>query len=553
MATFVVTNTNDSGAGSLRQAILDANASPGPDTITFTVVGTILIVTSLPTITDALVIHGPGAGLLAVSGGGAVQIFSVAVGVTVRIINLTIRNGNTLVSGGGILNQGVLEVNGVTLTENNAVVSGGAIANAGTLTVINSVLATNTSALGGAIFNSLAASILQVITSTISDNTATANGGGIENAGGTLTITGSTMSTNNAVLGGGIDSVGGAGTISGSTFTGNTATGSGGAINTITAVFTVNQSTFSGNTAAGDGGAIATAVGLGTFTLNNSRLTGNSALGGGGAISNAADTLTIFNSSLGGNAALASGGGILMAAGVLNITRSALFDNSALNGGGLAVAAGTTTMINNTLARNAATLVGGAIQVALGTLNVSFVSMADNVAGALLAAGLHNLLGTVNVKNSFIATTTDGVGNPRPNCFGSITNLGGNMSTDGTCPGFTVVTRAQLNLGPFQINPPGTTETMALLPGSVAIDAAINSTAVSGDPVLTDQRGVSRPQGPQSDVGAFEAIVAFPPPPPTPPTAPGLGRSFLARPALFISEGRCPGRILQPFEPFVGR
>lgn len=39
MATFVVSNTNDSGAGSLRQAILDANLNPGPDTITFTVVG----------------------------------------------------------------------------------------------------------------------------------------------------------------------------------------------------------------------------------------------------------------------------------------------------------------------------------------------------------------------------------------------------------------------------------------------------------------------------------------------------------------------------------
>jgi predicted outer membrane repeat protein len=549
MAPFVVSNTNDSGVGSLRQAILDANLNPGPDTITFTVVGTILILTPLPTITDPLVILGPGAGVLDVSGGNTVQIFSVAAGVTVRILNLTIRNGNTLTTGGGILNQGVLEVNGVTLTQNNAVVSGGAIANAGNLTVINSVLATNTSALGGAIVNTLAASILQVITSTIAGNTATVNGGGIENDGGTVTITGSIVSTNHAVLGGGINSVAGTGTISGSTFTGNTATGSGGAINTASAVFTVDPSTFSGNTATVNGGAIATA--LGTFTLIDSRLTANSAVASGGGIFNAADTMTIFNSSLGGNSALASGGGIFMAAGVLNISRSALFGNSALNGGGLAVAAGTTTMVNDTLALNAATLVGGAIQVALGTLNVSSVSMADNVAGALLAAGLHNLLGTVNVKNSFIATTTDGIGNPRPNCFGPIINLGGNMSTDSTCPGFTVVTRAQLNLGPLQINPPGTTETMALLPGSVAIDAAIDSADVFGAPVLTDQRGVSRPQGIQSDVGAFEAIFAAPPTPPTPGT---VGRSFFPpTPPLFVSFGSCGGRIQRPFTPFVGR
>jgi predicted outer membrane repeat protein len=551
MATFVVSNTNDSGLGSLRQAILDANLNLGPDTITFAVVGTILLVTPLPTITDPLVILGPGAGSLAVSGGNLVQIFSVAAGVTVRILSLTIRNGNTLLAGGGIFNQGVLEVNSVTLTQNNAVVSGGAIANAGSLTVINSVLSTNTSALGAAIANTLAASGLQVISSTIAGNTATVNGGGISNLGGTVTITGSTISTNQAVLGGGINSVAGTGTISGSAFTGNTAIGSGGAINAAASVFTVDQTTFTGNTATVDGGAIAAV--LGTFSLSNSRLTINSAVASGGGIFNAADSMTIFHTALGGNTALASGGGIFMAAGALSITRTALFDNSALNGGGLAVAAGTTTMINDTLARNTATLVGGAIQVALGTLNVSFVSMVDNNVGLLLAAGLHNLLGTINVKNSFIASTTAGAGNGRPNCFGPINNLGGNMSTDGTCPGFTVVTRPQLNLGALQINPPGATETMALLAGSVAIDNAIDSAAVSGAPVFIDQRGSARPQGLQSDVGAFEVAFAAPPAPLTPGTSGTVGRRFFAAsPPLFVSDGSCGGRVRRPFTPFVG-
>ena len=40
-ATFTVTKTNDSGAGSLRQAILDANANPGLDTIAFNIAGTV--------------------------------------------------------------------------------------------------------------------------------------------------------------------------------------------------------------------------------------------------------------------------------------------------------------------------------------------------------------------------------------------------------------------------------------------------------------------------------------------------------------------------------
>jgi Calx-beta domain-containing protein len=60
-ATFIVTNTDDSGAGSLRQAITDANANPGLDTISFNIGSgpqTITPLQRLPTITDAVVIDG---------------------------------------------------------------------------------------------------------------------------------------------------------------------------------------------------------------------------------------------------------------------------------------------------------------------------------------------------------------------------------------------------------------------------------------------------------------------------------------------------------------
>ena len=67
-ATFAVTTTADSGKGSLRQAILDANASPGADTITFGIPGAgeqrIVLATELPAITDVVTISGytqPGA------------------------------------------------------------------------------------------------------------------------------------------------------------------------------------------------------------------------------------------------------------------------------------------------------------------------------------------------------------------------------------------------------------------------------------------------------------------------------------------------------------
>ncbi len=61
MMTFTVTNINDSGSGSLRQAILDANANPGPDIIVFNLPGpkyTIAPTSNLPIITDPVTIDG---------------------------------------------------------------------------------------------------------------------------------------------------------------------------------------------------------------------------------------------------------------------------------------------------------------------------------------------------------------------------------------------------------------------------------------------------------------------------------------------------------------
>src|SRR5262245_66411042 len=66
--TFDVNTLSDSGPGSLRQAILEANASPGDDAITFSVTGTITLSNALPTVTDALNIAGPGTNLLTISG-----------------------------------------------------------------------------------------------------------------------------------------------------------------------------------------------------------------------------------------------------------------------------------------------------------------------------------------------------------------------------------------------------------------------------------------------------------------------------------------------------
>lgn len=135
-ASFEVTNLADNGAGSLRQALLDANSMAGADTITFSVNGTINLEGSLPSINDNVMINGPGANLLTVRRniGGTYRIFTVNAGVTATISGLTLTNG-LQDNGGGILNTGTLTVNNCVITGNTAPDGGGGIFNRGTLTM----------------------------------------------------------------------------------------------------------------------------------------------------------------------------------------------------------------------------------------------------------------------------------------------------------------------------------------------------------------------------------------------------------------------------------
>lgn len=91
-ATFTVSNLNNSGAASLRQAIQDANAASGPDTITFAagVMGTIELTSPLPFITGTVTITGPGAGVLTVDVNGTGTGFGSAAGTTVTISGFTV-------------------------------------------------------------------------------------------------------------------------------------------------------------------------------------------------------------------------------------------------------------------------------------------------------------------------------------------------------------------------------------------------------------------------------------------------------------------------------
>ena len=189
---FTVLNTNDSGTGSLRQAILDANANPGGDSIVFDsgVIGTITLTSGELLITECLFINGPGANILAVNGNAASRVFDISSGIDVTISGLTITNGNAGDFGGGIFNNGA------------------------TLTITDSTLSGNSAGSGGGIFNDERSGIatLQITNSTLSGNSAVgSSGGGIYNFGGAATITNSTLSGNSGGSGGGIFNDGSAG------------------------------------------------------------------------------------------------------------------------------------------------------------------------------------------------------------------------------------------------------------------------------------------------------------------------------------------------------
>src|SRR5215470_12950001 len=203
-ATITVMNTNDSGAGSLRQALADASDG---DTIDFAaaVTGTITLTSDQLVVGKSVTINGPGANVLTVqrstaAGTPSFRIFSISSGKTVTISGLTIRNGSTD-EGGGIFNDhATLTVNNSTLSGNSAGDGGGiyndGFAGSATLTINNSTLSGNSApgASGGGIFN-----LGEEGRATLTVNNSTLSGdsdGGIFNDGftgrATLTI-GSTI------------------------------------------------------------------------------------------------------------------------------------------------------------------------------------------------------------------------------------------------------------------------------------------------------------------------------------------------------------------------
>ena len=240
-ATATVTTCNDSGPGSLPVAVAAAAAG---DTITFAPTPPCTTITLAATIdiTTNLTIDGPGAGALAVSGGGTVGVFDVASGVTALISGLTIEDGDAA-AGGGIDNAGTLDITACTVSDNTAS-TGGGILNDGTLTVTGSTLSGNDASDGSG------GGIANLDSATVTDTTLSGNSANSSNAPYPASP------TYDYPAGGAIDDYYGYLTLATSTVSGNSANGNGGGISTEFGAVIVTNSTVSGNGAAANGGGI---------------------------------------------------------------------------------------------------------------------------------------------------------------------------------------------------------------------------------------------------------------------------------------------------------
>ena len=441
--TLVVVNNNNSGMGSLRQAILDNNNLGGGNTILFAsnVTGTITLSGSELLIEAPVIISGPGADVLAVSGNNAVRVFSVLRGPS-QIGGLTIRNGLNAGSaggqgqvgfdgrGGGIYTQDTLSVGGCTILSNRVVGGMGGAENQG-------MVGKGGRGLGAAVYNANANLTLQfcVLEGNIAEGgqggsaiSGEAGGGGnalggaISTGGGTLTL--AVCSLMNNVARGGQSGTGGTPGIGGQGYGAGLYSES-----PTTAAYT----TFGGGAAIGGSGG------------------GGNGSGYGGGIYNV-DTLALSLCTVASNSASGSSfdfGGGIHTDGTLGLTNVTIAGNQADYGGGLN---GNANAVNSIFAANTVTTSSPDVQ---GTINSYDYNLIQNFSGLnIIGATTHviigqdPLLGPLTNNGGFARTMAlrlgspaidkgknfggalDQRGAPRPFDIGSIPNAAGGDGSD---------------------------------------------------------------------------------------------------------------------------
>ena len=365
-ATIVVGSASDrvadDGQCGIREAVLSANTDSGNDDCTRGG-GADVIVLGASTynlsggellVRGNLTIEGNG---VTISSSTRNRIFTVAAGATLTLNNLTVTGGEERL-GGGIFNEGALNLNNITVSDNTASESGGGLHNEGTVTVRDSKFLRNsaTGLDGGGIHSNEGR--IDIYSSMFADNSAERNGGGI----GTR-FTDVTMHPGNRIVrntagfsGGGFSNILGHYEVTRTTIGGSAADGNraeyGGGVDTAgsnyTATLVLRESTVSYNVAEFEGGGFYTFED--TVVIANSLIAHNSAGVEGGAIFNDTNALTITNSTISGNEAGTNGGAIFgFDDRVLELYNVTVTANTAQRGGGIDSREGLPPLLVNTI------------------------------------------------------------------------------------------------------------------------------------------------------------------------------------------------------------
>ena len=492
----------------LRAALEEADTLPAGSIIKVDVpAGTYgLTLGSLEATANEVTISGAGRAATVVTAGGANRDLFVGASTTATVEGITISGGNAGESGfgGGIENVGTLTVERTAITGNQATAGGGLTNAGGTLTVTRSDLSDNIGRDygGGAINNGGIRNVPGTVTvaqSTFVDNISDGDGGAILNGqnGHPATAEAAALEPERDRNAPRQAAAGLVLSVEDSTFSDNRSGNAGGAVANDSGAASVTGSTLDSNSAGqAIGGAISS---YGSLSVSLSSLDDNSACYGGGIelfTGGTTGTATVTQSTLSDNHGCV--GGALDETGSVTVTQSTLSGNSAPIGAAMEIEGGSSfALSDSTVSADTADPGQGAVQTfACGTGTVSFVTFARNTNALALSCS------DVNVTGTILAGSTDGA-----NCPGAAPTetTGYNLDSATSCalslP--TDRTSTHARLGPLGANG-GPTMTMALRAGSPTLDHG--GTAATGCPA-SDQRGVPRPQGPACDIGAFEKRV----------------------------------------------
>jgi hypothetical protein len=465
---------------------------------------------------------------------------------TVELENLTIQ-GNGAQSGLLVTNGATVQLDGVTMQRLQSTVAGDAWGDGGailamggsTVQATNSLFRDNVAELSGGAILAIEGSTVVIEDSRLWNNTAQSVGGAVAAFDDNTRVVLENVEVvgNRAAGGGGIATAFGAqAEIDGAEIRQNEATISDGG--GIWVVFggsvSVTGSLIAENVAAEDGGGIAAGWGEGPggggqVMVRDSVVRDNRAGAYGGGISVIDDShLELSGSAIAQNEAGLRGGGISVTIGATaNISDSSVVGNTAIDGGGIEIQGAAARLEGVTIAGNEATRFGGglhlqgglvhAVNVTLSgnqapdgsaarlnntsTLTLSFVTVADHQGSAALWVDGSS---TLRLKHTLLANPA--VAECQLDTGATLAVQGVVLADDSSCsdPSITIDPALRSTLGPLQNNG-GLTDTHALLPGSPALDITTDCTDWDGaPPVITDQRGIIRPQNGRCDVGAFE-------------------------------------------------